>query len=148
MKFKKYDIKKSLKLNYNIMIIVIHLVVFIQVFSIPIFPIPLAAAEVYSGDDGDNELYGSDVDDEMNGGPGNDYLYGNEGADLISGGDGDDRIIANVLRTAPDYSKDYIRCGNGEDRAYINPSEDGDEAEFDCEYVNDKMITGPEAFHP
>lgn len=198
MRWEKISYKKSLKLNYNI-IIVIHLAVFIQVFSILMFPIPLAAAKILcevqycdgtDGDDlmeaaesnpayetgaahlwgyeGDDQIYGSSYrdeilgwegndkiygkgdndkliggfgDDEMHGGPGNDEISGHEGADLISGGEGDD-IIRSYKTTEgvpePDYSKDVIRCGPGDDKASINTSEDGDEAADDCENI----ITG------
>lgn len=188
MRLEKYYIKESLKLNYDIIIVVIHFAVFIQVLSIPIFPTALAAPEISCeetcqgtdeddlmtawweveeetlqglggddqlhgspyrdllfGDEGNDQLYGKDGndilvgsfgDDEVHGGPGDDYISGDQGADIISGGEGDDDITSvSENNGKPDYSKDVIRCGPGNDTVYINVSEDGDEAAEDCENV-------------
>jgi Ca2+-binding RTX toxin-like protein len=82
---------------------------------------------------------GADTDDLISGGSGNDEIIGCSGADRISGGSGDDQIIHGGLilkgKTEPDGSKDRIDCGPGNDEAWINISQDHDEA-TNCEILH------------
>lgn len=188
MRLKKYDIKKSLKLNYNIMIVVIFFTVSIQILSLSIFQTVSAARiecdvdmcvgtieddyiegminaesptifgkggndEIYGTNNndhieagnGDDQIYGNidnDLlwggygDDEIYGGEGDDMIEGDEGSDTINGGKGNDELTGSKMYNGdPDYSKDTITCGLGDDTVYINVSEDGDKAADDCENV-------------
>ena len=47
----------------------------------------VALAEVFTGDDGDNRLVGTEGRDRMSGGDGDDLMRGLDGADRISGED-------------------------------------------------------------
>lgn len=56
---------------------------------------PLSLAK-FSGEDGDDELTGSGLDDVLNGDKGDDTLIGLGGDDMLSGGDDDDTLIGGV----------------------------------------------------
>ncbi|WP_234893065.1 M10 family metallopeptidase C-terminal domain-containing protein [Sphingobium yanoikuyae] len=78
------------------------------------------ARSVINGDDGNNELTGSILDDVLNGGAGNDILSGRGGNDWIVGGAGSDRLTGgagndvfvflrsdNAAAKAVDYITDF-----------------------------------------
>jgi hypothetical protein len=70
---------------------------------------------LYSGL-GNDKLVGGLGDDLLEGGVGNDYLYGNEGNDRLHGGDGDDRLIGGA-------GFNRLTGGAGSDLFSLNVSE-------------------------
>lgn len=105
-----------------------------------------------SGDDiifgffGDDILIGNTGDDDINGGIDNDLLLGGEGDDKLAGDSESDRIFGESgndrIFHGPDFvlsngdgHKDFVDCGPGNDEAWINVSNDGDEAK-NCETVH------------
>jgi RTX calcium-binding nonapeptide repeat (4 copies)/WD40-like Beta Propeller Repeat len=63
---------------------------------------------------GNDTILGGGGDDWLYGGPGNDVITGGPGADHIFGGPGSDTIYA------ADGERDWIDCGPGIDRAYVD----------------------------
>lgn len=78
-----------------------------------------------AGGRGGDLLNGEAGADVMAGGAGRDFLYGGAGRDLIYGGAGDDRISAS------DPDRDTVRCGPGNDHAFISRRD----RVFGCERV-------------
>ncbi len=74
-------------------------------------------ADRISGGAGADRVIGGDGDDTLGGGSGDDDLRGGPGLDKIDGGSGDDVIGAD------DGERDTIRCGDGFDRAVIDPTD-------------------------
>ena len=79
-------------------------------------------------------LWSGDGDDTATGGPLADWIYGEGGADVLDGragfdrilgGDGDDRIEAR------DGEADYVDCGEGDDRAALDPADTAVNCEAD-----------------
>jgi Ca2+-binding RTX toxin-like protein len=112
-------------------------------------------ADLISGKDGNDDLFGIVGDDDIMGGlgddfiqgdEGNDKLYGNDGNDLVQGGAGNDTIdggpgndtlIASFVTgstTIRDFEPDTVVCGDGIDTAFISLA-DNDTAALDCEIV-------------
>ena len=87
MRLNNHDIKKPLKLNYNIMIIVIYLAVFIQVFSILIFPTVVEAARITC--DGEKPCNGTEEDDVIN-------AWGDDAKEVIRCGLGYDTVYIDA----------------------------------------------------
>lgn len=56
-------------------------------------PVPKEPGEVINGDEGDNELIGTNRDDLIIGGPGNDLLLGSGGNDILVPESGSDRVF-------------------------------------------------------
>ena len=52
------------------------------------------AQAVFFGEDGDDTLFGSGLDDQLDGGDGDDSVEGFGGDDVLTGGDGDDLLVA------------------------------------------------------
>lgn len=72
--------------------------------------------------------------DQLHGGPGRDELRGMNGEDEIHGDRGSDVIFGNALPDtiyAADGYTDYVNCGTGRDRAYL----DGYDVAINCEDV-------------
>ena len=87
---------------------------------------------------GGGGVFGATGDDILSGDDGNDLVRGGSGTDLIKGGKGNDLLFHGILArdfTEPDFAKDTILCGPGDDTAVINVSTDGDVAASDCETV-------------
>ncbi len=137
-----------------------------------------AAAETINAGLGDDRAVGRAGNDEVNGGDGNDtvnaeegadtvrgsfgndYLNGAAGADTIYGGPGDDSMYGTenddtIYASGDASNRDYVDCGTGTDRAYLDSNDvvDGVLAQTvvvntarSCErlYVNGVLIpTGP-----
>lgn len=93
--------------------------------------------DAITGGDNDDLIDGGDGHDTLDGENGNDMIRGGLGFDSIRGGPGDDRIYhgdLNILIKS-DGSKDRIDCGPGNDEAWVNTMDDGDEA-TNCEIVH------------
>ena len=92
-------------------------------------------ADYLPGSGGNDVIYGLGGNDTILGGAGNDKLYGGPGNDVIDGGTGDDHIYggagSDTIRAA-DGMKDWISCGPGRDRAYVDRV---DVVSKDCESV-------------
>ena len=65
------------------------------------------------GNNGDDNLLGTQDDDLLNGGAGNDFLMGDAGDDILIAGDGNDILIGDV-------GKDHLFGGSGYDRFVFN----------------------------
>jgi Tol biopolymer transport system component len=92
-------------------------------------------ADYLPGSGGSDVIEGRGGNDTILGGAGNDKLYGGAGNDVIDGGTGSDRIYAgagsDTIR-ATDGMKDWVDCGSGRDRAYVDRV---DVVNKDCESV-------------
>ena len=98
---------------------------------------------VLTGGPGPDKLLGSRGGQLLAGGTGADFVYGGAGADQIDagakrdrimGGHGRDEIFAGSgddLIRASDPDRDSVRCGRGNDRAFISRSDRA----FGCERV-------------
>ncbi len=69
-------------------------------------------AVVVTGDEGDDEIWGSRANDELYGNEGDDYIVGGSGNDVLLGGDGNDILIGSggsdtIDGNAGDYDKLY-----------------------------------------
>jgi Ca2+-binding RTX toxin-like protein len=87
---------------------------------------------------GSGGVFGASGDDTVLGEDGNDLVRGGTGTDLVKGGNGNDLLFHGILAqdfTEPDFARDIISCGPGDDTAVINVSTDGDVAASDCETV-------------
>jgi hypothetical protein len=76
-----------------------------------------------AGGGGDDRIYGMGGADTILGGAGDDYLSGGDGNDVITGGPGSDTILGGAGSDtiyAADGERDYIDCGPGNDRAYVD----------------------------
>jgi hypothetical protein len=72
---------------------------------------------------GDQYLSGGSGRDFISGGAGGDLITAGPGADQISGGHGRDEISAGAGRDfvrASDPDRDVVRCGRGNDRAFVS----------------------------
>jgi Ca2+-binding RTX toxin-like protein len=81
---------------------------------------------VIEGRGGNDTILGGAGNDKMYGGAGNDVIDGGSGSDHIYGGPGSDTIRAT------DGMKDWVDCGTGRDRAYVDRV---DVVNKDCESV-------------
>lgn len=92
-------------------------------------------ADYLPGSGGSDVIEGRGGNDTILGGAGNDKLYGGAGNDVIDGGTGSDHIYAgagsDTIR-ATDGMKDWVDCGSGRDRAYVDRI---DVVNKDCESV-------------
>ena len=72
----------------------------------------LPPKRVVEGDDGDNQLHGSQFRERLNGYDGDDDLYGGGGSDILDGGRGNDRLNgglgADTYVFGRDFGKDKI----------------------------------------
>ena len=72
----------------------------------------LPPKRVVEGDDGDNQLHGSQFRERLNGYDGDDDLYGGGGSDILNGGRGNDRLNgglgADTYVFGRDFGKDKI----------------------------------------
>ncbi len=93
--------------------------------------------DVINGGDSDDLIDGGNGDDILEGGNGNDVIRGGMGFDSITGGPDNDKIYHSDLNLLikPDGSKDKIDCGPGQDEAWVNTMDDGDET-LNCEIVH------------
>jgi len=95
--------------------------------------------DTMSGGSGDDRMFGDAGNDKINGDSGDDTIFGFPGADIIKGSSGNDKIFHYVgstsLVTNPDFDKDIIDCGSGNDEVWINVSVDHDTA-VNCETVH------------
>lgn len=73
------------------------------------------------GDDGNNNLIGTAVDETIRGGLGNDVIDGGLGNDVMRGGFGDDQLIWN-----PKGGNDRVIGGAGNDESLINAGADSE----------------------
>lgn len=87
---------------------------------------PTSIANVISGNDGNDQLYGGNNADQLNGGNGNDYLEGRGGDDFLTGDAGNDTIYAGggIDNVDGGIGDDLIRGGTGDD---IIAGGDGDD---------------------
>ena len=83
--------------------------------------------DTVNGYGGDDRIYGFDGDDVLRGGTGNDDIKAGFGNDFVSGGSG-----ADALRVGADEAMDYVECGPGYDRVYLD---DKDRYTTDCEIL-------------
>jgi hypothetical protein len=92
-------------------------------------------ADYLPGGGGSDVIEGRGGNDTILGGAGNDKLYGGAGNDVIDGGSGSDHIYggpgSDTIR-ATDGMKDWVDCGTGRDRAYVDRV---DVVNKDCESV-------------
>lgn len=86
----------------------------------------LKADTVY-GYGGGDRIYGFEGNDLLRGNPGNDAIYAGFGNDRVFGGSGSDSI-----HVGNDESVDYVDCGPGYDRVYLD---DKDRYTTDCEIL-------------
>jgi hypothetical protein len=84
-------------------------------------------ADVLDGDGGTDALFGGSGGDTLAGGADADALVGGPGADALDGGAGDDAIFA-----AGDRTPDTVACGDGNDRAWVGPT---DVVDSSCEII-------------
>ncbi|MBD1853347.1 hypothetical protein H6F87_25885 [Cyanobacteria bacterium FACHB-502] len=92
--------------------------------SLDAMVVPTAAAPVPvtpQGDDGDNILVGTALDETIRGGLGNDTIDGGLGDDMMRGGFGDDQLIWN-----PKGGNDRVIGGAGNDESLINAGADSE----------------------
>ncbi|WP_299968948.1 Ig-like domain-containing protein [uncultured Roseobacter sp.] len=77
-----------------------------------------AAAQLTTGQDGADLLFGSDLADSISGGAGDDVILGFDGGDILDGGAGDDVVLAgagdDILRVA-EVGRDVLDGGAGRD---------------------------------
>ena len=94
--------------------------------------------DLLNGSLGHDFLYGMTSHDTVIGSYGNDFVLGGNGTDKILGGPGNDKIFHkdNVTYTGPDYSKDYIDCGDGDDEVWLNIKIDNDSVSKNCEILH------------
>jgi Ca2+-binding RTX toxin-like protein len=95
----------------------------------------LAGDDHLYGEAGADRIFGGLGDDWIDGGPGPDLLRGGPGADHIDGGPGNDLILA-----AGDGASDVITCGDGQDLAIVDAT---DQVANDCEFVWDRNPDSP-----
>jgi Ca2+-binding RTX toxin-like protein len=92
-------------------------------------------ADYLAGGGGNDVIDGRGGNDTILGGAGDDKLYGGAGNDVIDGGTGSDHIYggagSDTIR-ATDGMKDWVDCGSGRDRAYVDRV---DVVNKDCESV-------------
>src|SRR5207245_9603690 len=82
-----------------------------------------AHADYLVGGAGNDHIYGNGGNDTILGGAGDDWLYGGDGNDVITGGPGSDHIFGGPGSDtihADDGERDYVDCGPGSDRAYVD----------------------------
>lgn len=79
-----------------------------------------------NGNDFDNSLYGTMLNDNINGRGGNDNLFGLSGNDAISGGSGNDFIQGDEGddNLMGDDGNDYVQGGSGKDTINGGPGND------------------------
>jgi Ca2+-binding RTX toxin-like protein len=92
--------------------------------------------ESVTGGAGDDTLAAGPGGGALTGGDGNDVLTGGEGQDSFSGGAGEDRATANDAHSEP------LVCGDGPDKAVVDPS---DAVGSDCEAVEVVGLPEPPA---
>jgi Ca2+-binding RTX toxin-like protein len=78
---------------------------------------PTSIANVISGNNGNDQLYGGNFADQLNGGNGNDYVEGRGGDDFLTGDAGNDTIYAGdgIDNIDGGIGDDLIRGGSGDD---------------------------------
>jgi Ca2+-binding RTX toxin-like protein len=78
------------------------------------------AAEMASGDLGNDHLYGGGGNDTISGNPGNDFLYGERGNDFLYGGLGNDVLGGGSGNDTlyGGFGDDYLIGGPGNDMVY------------------------------
>ena len=78
---------------------------------------PTSIANVISGNDGNDQLYGGNFADQLNGGNGDDYVEGRDGDDFLTGDAGNDTIYAGggIDNVDGGIGDDLIRGGAGDD---------------------------------
>lgn len=78
---------------------------------------PTSIANVISGNNGNDQLYGGNFADQLNGGNGDDYVEGRGGDDFLTGDEGNDTIYAGGGNDQVDggIDNDLIRGGGGDD---------------------------------
>ena len=98
--------------------------------------------DIILGAEEHDRLFGNNGDDIIYGEQGNDFLAGNDGEDQLYGGEGDDFVFAGEINhdtkkitnwTEEHIAKDYIDCGPGWDRVWI----DNLDVQQNCEVIND-----------
>jgi Ca2+-binding RTX toxin-like protein len=70
--------------------------------------------QIIDGGPGNDFIVGGTGDDRVDAGPGRDVIAGGHGRDEIAGGPGNDLIRAS------DEDRDVVRCGSGNDHAYVS----------------------------
>jgi hypothetical protein len=105
--------------------------------------IGVSGASLLIGGAGRDHLSGAGGDDALAGGSGKDRILGRGGADRIEAGPGADLVAGGAARDriyagsgddvihATDPDRDLVRCGRGNDRAFIGRKDRA----FDCERV-------------
>lgn len=83
--------------------------------------------DVINGNGGSDKIYGFDGSDELRGSTGNDGIYAGFGNDRVFGGPGSDG-----LHVGSDEARDYVNCGPGYDRVYLDEK---DRYATDCEVL-------------
>jgi RTX calcium-binding nonapeptide repeat (4 copies) len=79
--------------------------------------------DVILGLGGADRIFGLGGSDILDGGPGADRLYGGAGADRLRGGPGSDHLNGGAgddVSHARDGQIDFVSCGAGRDRAYVD----------------------------
>jgi len=100
------------------------------------------------GDDTDNLLVGTAVDDLIEGGEGDDHIEGLGGDDLIKGGDDDDTILAGAGDDTVhgEHEDDTIFGGEGNDQLFGDEGDDKLNGEADNDYLvggkGDDLVNG------
>jgi ABC-type transport system substrate-binding protein len=87
-------------------------------------------ADTFTGDDGDNGLFGNGGDDTLSGGAGNDNFNGGQGEDVIRGGTGQFDSVGFWAATGPITASLAAGTSSGEG----NDTLDGVEALFGSDY--------------
>ena len=88
----------------------------------------IALAATFTGNDGDNVIYGGSSDDTIDGKGGADALYGKGGKDTLYGGPGNDNAATNLYdKVTNSYVSAGLRGGAGNDTI------DGQEGDDDME---------------
>ena len=93
-------------------------------------------ADVLSGGQGDDTLYGGVGDDVLDGGKGDDALYGGVGNDILEGGKGDDILEGGA-------GDDVLVGGKGED-SFVFRAGDGNDIILDIGEQDELRFEGPE----
>jgi len=91
---------------------------------------------------GADKVFGRDGADVLRGNRGADLVHGGDGADKVYGGHGEDKLYGdfdNDRIYARDGTKDFVYCGAGFDRAFV----DAKDVVRGCEFVNGKRVNPP-----
>ncbi|MFC4174086.1 calcium-binding protein, partial [Microvirga sp. GCM10011540] len=76
-----------------------------------------AGAEIFAGEQGEDEIFAGAGDDKVEGGAGHDTLHGDAGLDELRGGDGNDTLVGGADRDtmSGDAGNDQLQGGEGDD---------------------------------